>query len=101
MRRAALVIAHSKELARSLKQPDLSAPVEAGILDWDRVHDLSEVVANRAPRRNSVNDITVFKNNVGLGLQFAAVAPRVYERARRAGLGHALPAELFLETLKP
>jgi ornithine cyclodeaminase/alanine dehydrogenase-like protein (mu-crystallin family) len=48
-----------------------------------------------------VNDITVFKNNVGLGLQFAAVAPRVYELARRAGLGHALPGEFFLERLKP
>lgn len=100
MRRADLVIAHSRELARSMGQPDLSAPVEAGILSWDRVHDLSEVVANRAPRRNTVNDITVFKNNVGLGLQFAAVAPRVYELARRAGLGHALPGEIFLESLK-
>ena len=101
MRRAALVVSHSKELARSLGQPDLRVPVEEGILSWDRIHDLSEVLANRAPRRARADDITVFKNNVGLGLQFAAVAPLVYEAARRAGLGHALPSELFLESLKP
>lgn len=100
-RRAALVVAHSKEVAQSLAQPDLCTPVESGILSWERIYDLSELVANRAPRRSHPDDITVFKNNVGLGLQFAAVAPRIYEAARRAGLGHALPSALFLEALKP
>lgn len=99
--RAALVVTHSKETARSLRQPDLSTPVEAGILSWERIYDLSEVMANCTPQRSHPDDITVFKNNVGLGLQFAAVAPRIYENALRAGLGHTLPSELFLETLKP
>jgi hypothetical protein len=42
----------------------------------------------------------VFKNNGGLGLQFAAVAPPVYETARAAGIGRALPAAWFVEKLK-
>jgi len=100
-RRAALVIAHSKETARMQRHGDLSGPVSAGILRWDRIFDLSEVVAGRAPRRGRSEDITVFKNNVGLGLQFAAIAPRVYEAARAAGIGRELPAEWFLEDMKP
>lgn len=101
MRRAAVVVVHSKELARSMGQADLRIPVEAGLLSWDRISDLCEVVAGHVPGRRRDEDITVFKNNVGIGLQFAAVAPRLYERARAAGLGQELPAQLFLETLKP
>lgn len=101
LRRAAVVIAHSKEVARSQNQGDLTVPVAKGILTWDTIHDLCELVAGRAPGRNSPQDITVFKNNVGLGLQFAAVAPRVYELARKAGIGRELPGEWFLESMKP
>jgi len=101
LRRAAVVVAHSKALARSQHQGDLCEPVAAGILCWEDVHDLSRVVAGEVPGRGSRDDITVFKNNVGLGLQFAAVAPPVYERARDAGIGRELPAAWFLESLKP
>jgi ornithine cyclodeaminase/alanine dehydrogenase-like protein (mu-crystallin family) len=65
------------------------------------MYDLAEVVAGQAPARSSDSDITVFKNNVGLGLQFAAVASSVYEEARRAGVGRELPDEWFLERMKP
>lgn len=101
MRRAAAVIAHSKEVARDLEQGDLAEPVAAGILQWQDIRDLSDLVAKRTPGRLSPDDITVFKNNVGLGLQFAAVAPRVYERARKAGIGTEIPGELFLQKMKP
>jgi ornithine cyclodeaminase/alanine dehydrogenase-like protein (mu-crystallin family) len=101
MRRASIVIAHSKQVARSLNQGDLSEPIAAGVLSWDQVFDLSELVAGRAPGRTGSEDITVFKNNVGLGLQFAAVAPMIYGLARKAGIGRELPGEWFLQRLKP
>ncbi|MBI3043163.1 MAG: ornithine cyclodeaminase family protein [Betaproteobacteria bacterium] len=100
MRRAALVVAHSTEAAQAQKHGDLWEPVQAGILRWEDIHDLSDVVAGTAPVRARDEDITVFKNNVGLGLQFAAVAPLVYERARAAGAGRELPASWFLEKMK-
>ena len=75
--------------------------VAAGLLSWERMYDLSELVAGEAPGRASDEDITVFKNNVGLGLQFAAVASRVYEDARKAGIGRELPGEWFLQHMKP
>ena len=101
MRRAALVVSHAKETARAQRHGDLWGPVEAGILKWEDIHDLSEVVAGKAPGRQRPEDITVFKNNVGIGLQFAAVAPRVYELARSKGIGRKLPAEWFLQSMKP
>lgn len=101
LRRAALVIAHSKEAARAQQHGDLWGPVSAGILQWEQIYDLSEVVAGKAPGRARAEDITVFKNNVGMGLQFAAVAPRIYELARTAGIGRELPAEWFLQHMKP
>lgn len=101
LRRAALVIAHSKEAARSQQHGDLWGPVSAGILQWEQIYDLSEVVAGKAPGRARAEDITVFKNNVGMGLQFAAVAPRIYELAHAAGIGRELPAEWFLQDMKP
>lgn len=101
MRRAARVISHSKETARMQRHGDLWCPVEAGILQWEDIHDLSAVVAGKAPGRDRPEDIVVFKNNVGIGLQFAAVAPRLYELARRKGIGRELPAGWFLQSLKP
>lgn len=101
LRRAAIVVAHSRQAAIAQQHGDLAEPVKAGILSWEDIHDLSAVVAGTAPRRSGRNDITVFKNNGGLGLQFAAVTPRIYELARAAGVGRALPAEWFLQRLKP
>ena len=101
LRRAQTVIVHSKEHAIAHGHGDLAGPVAAGILSWERLYDLSELIAGKAPGRSNANDITVFKNNVGLALQFAAVASSVYEEAKRAGLGRELPDEWFLQKMKP
>jgi len=101
LRRAAIVVAHSKETAQSQRSGDLWCPVEAGILRWEDIHDLCDVVAGKTPRRARDADITLFKNNSGIGLQFAAVAPKVYELARDRGIGRELPTEWFLQDLQP
>jgi ornithine cyclodeaminase len=100
-RRARFVITHSKSLAREQQQGDIVGPISAGALAWDRVYDLSELVAGRAPKRSTRAEITIFKNNVGLGLQFAAVTPPVYERARALGIGRTIPSAWLLQTMKP
>jgi ornithine cyclodeaminase/alanine dehydrogenase-like protein (mu-crystallin family) len=74
---------------------DSSAPF------WDRLSDLAEVAAGHAKGRQNPNETTLFVNNVGLGLQFAAVGAKVYEEARRQGLGHEVPTEWFTETVHP
>lgn len=101
MRRAAVVAVHSKQLAREQNQGDLAGPIAAGALNWERIYDMTDLVSGRAPRRADREQITVFKNNVGLGLQFAAVAGKIYGLAASRSIGRKLPAAWFLESMKP
>jgi ornithine cyclodeaminase/alanine dehydrogenase-like protein (mu-crystallin family) len=101
VRRSSRVVAHWKKGAMHHQTGDLAGPVAAGVLNWDDVVDLSDVVSGKVPGREHRDDITLFKNNGGMGLQFAAIAPAVYQRAREAGIGKALPVEWFLEEMKP
>ncbi len=62
---------------------------------------LSAVVAGEAPGRTSETDINAFVNNIGLGIQFAALGALAYRKARERGLGRELPGEWFSEDVHP
>jgi alanine dehydrogenase len=61
--------------------------VGEGKLKWDSIRELSDVVAEAAPRERSA--ITLFKSH-GIGLWDIAMASLVYKRARDHGLGKEL-----------
>ena len=61
-------------------------PIERGILRWDQVNDLSDVVNGRIPGRSSNSDITLFESQ-GLGIQDIVTGIRVYEIALQQGVG--------------
>jgi ornithine cyclodeaminase/alanine dehydrogenase-like protein (mu-crystallin family) len=54
----------------------------------------------KVPGRSSPDDITFFINSGTQGLQFAAVAGRVYQLAKERGLGHTVPTEWFLQDIR-
>jgi ornithine cyclodeaminase/alanine dehydrogenase len=56
------------------------------ILAAKEVRELSELVMDKAPKRTSEKQITLFKS-VGTGVQDIALAAKVYERACERGLG--------------
>ncbi len=62
---------------------------------------LTDLISGRAPGRRDDKEITCFVNNVGLGLQFAALGTVLLEKAKRLGLGHELPGDWFSETVHP
>jgi ornithine cyclodeaminase/alanine dehydrogenase-like protein (mu-crystallin family) len=95
VRRADLIVTGLKEQIQVDRQPKLLWAIEEGILSWDDLHDLSEVVAERAPGRTSPEQITLHDNNTGMGIQFAALGALVLDRARTQGLGTTLPDALF------
>ena len=95
VRRADVVITNLKEQIQVDRQPKLMRAIEEGALGWDQIHDLSEVVAGRAPGRTAPEQITLHDNNTGMGIQFAALGALILERARAQGLGRALPDALF------
>jgi alanine dehydrogenase len=67
---------------------------------WD-FPTLSQLVNGQHPGRTQENSISCFCNNVGLGLQFAAVGSEVLARAREARVGREIPTEWFLESVHP
>ena len=67
---------------------------------WD-FPTLSQLVNGEHPGRTKNDAISCFCNNVGLGLQFAAVGSEVLARAREARIGREIPTEWFLESVHP
>jgi hypothetical protein len=50
--------------------------------------------------RTSANQITYSERGNLQGAQFHAVAGKVYELAKRAGLGREIPTEWFLQDIR-
>jgi len=69
---------------------DLVEAVKSGLLKWDDVHNLAEVVSGRARGRTSPQDITLFKS-LGVAMEDVALAARAYERAVERKAGQPLP----------
>ena len=63
--------------------------------------DLVDLVTGKAQGRSSDDEVTIFVNNIGLGLQFAAVGALVLDRARVRGIGRELPDGWFTESVHP
>ncbi len=96
-----VVIVTSREQARYDEQPDIYGAVQKGILSWDRVFELGELLVGQAPGRGDPNEVTLFNNNVGMGIQFAALGAKILKLAEDAGLGRKIPTDWFLEETSP
>ena len=69
--------------------------------DWTRYPEISDLIAGKVPSRANERQITFFLNNVGTGVQFAAMGYCAYKGAKEKGLGHEIPAQWFLQDIKP
>ncbi len=68
---------------------------------WIDAPELKDVVAGKLTGRTRLDESTCFVNNIGLGVQFAAVGSAVYEDAKAKGIGREIPTEWFLESVHP
>jgi len=62
-------------------------------------HHLKDVILGRVPGREKDQEVNVFDSE-GTGVQFAAVAYKVYSLAREKGLGRELPTDWFLQNIR-
>lgn len=69
--------------------------------DWSRYPEISDLLVGRVPGRTSDRQVTLFLNNVGTGVQFAAMGYCAYRAAKEKGLGHEVPTDWFLQDIKP
>ncbi|MDQ6661355.1 MAG: ornithine cyclodeaminase family protein [Chloroflexota bacterium] len=84
-----LIVTDSKEQAR-MEAGDFILADKEELFDWNWVYDLSEVVGHQGPRRESTEDITIYKG-LGIALEDIAAAAHVYMLAKRQGVGQNVP----------
>jgi ornithine cyclodeaminase/alanine dehydrogenase-like protein (mu-crystallin family) len=70
------------------------------ILVPDKRVTLADVVHDKAKGRTSADQITYSERGNLQGAQFFAVAGKVYELAKQAGLGRTIPTEWFLQDIR-
>lgn len=91
VRRAGLVVVDSREIAER-ECGDLLPAVEAGLLHWQRLMELGEIVAGVREGRRDAAQITLFESH-GMGLQDLYTAAQVLVLARERDLGTDLPMQ--------
>src|SRR5579863_6614755 len=88
LQRCDLIFTDSCEQAR-WEAGDLIIPAEEGLLDWNSVHELADLVEGNSPHRQSADQITLYKG-LGIALEDIATASLAYRLARERGLGSDL-----------
>jgi ornithine cyclodeaminase/alanine dehydrogenase-like protein (mu-crystallin family) len=93
-----IIVVNSKASVRLDKQPELYPHLRRGVLDWDDIYEVGELlVKKKIHGRSSASQITYHNNNVGMGIQFAALGRLVYERARAQNRGTPVDSHLFMQ----
>ena len=90
VRRADLLVVDDLEQAK-IECGDIISPVERGVIRWEQVAELSEVVTGKVSGRRSDEQITLFESD-GVALEDIATGLRLYELARQKGVGSSLPS---------
>jgi alanine dehydrogenase len=105
LQRANRIITHTKqgdiEHHTPTGQEALAQTQRGRGIAWDQFPDLADVLVGNAPGRENADEMTLFMNNFGVGIQFAALGARAHQLAAARGLGRELPDDWFLEAIQP
>jgi ornithine cyclodeaminase/alanine dehydrogenase-like protein (mu-crystallin family) len=96
IRRAGLIVVGYKPQIFIDRQAEFAERLQSGMVNPEDLHELGELLTGKCRQRKDEKEITLFKNNTGMGIQFAATARKIYEKARQKGIGTELPLELFM-----
>jgi len=96
VKRANLIVVGYKPQIFLDKQAEFYDRIERGIVKAEDLHELGELLNGKCRGRKDDDEITLFKNNTGMGIQFAATARKMYDKAKEKGIGTELPLDLFM-----
>jgi alanine dehydrogenase len=96
IRKANLIVVGYKPQIFLDKQAEFHDRIERGIVKPEDLHELGDLLNGKCRSRKDDKEIIFFKNNTGMGIQFAATARKMYEKAKEKGLGTELPLDLFV-----
>jgi ornithine cyclodeaminase len=89
VRRADVIVVDSREVAQG-ECGDLLPAFESGLIYWENIADLGEVIIGRWPGRTSADQITLFESH-GMALQDLYTGMFALDLARKNGTGLDLP----------
>lgn len=69
--------------------------------DWSVYPEIGDFLTGAVCGRTEENQITFFLNNIGIGIQFAALGHCIFRAAKTMGLGREVPTDWFLQDIKP
>ena len=92
VRRADFIITNWRESIEQERQAGIFDPLEQGIIGWDKIHELGEILDGSFPGRTGDDQITYHANNNGTAAADLAIAQWVYEQCKQMGRG--TPIEL-------
>ena len=93
LRRCDFIVALSKAQAIDSQQGDIYWPVQSGVIGWDKVVEIADVLAGKVNGRTDDSQIILYKNQGGQGIVDIALAKKCYEIARQYGKGYELRIE--------
>lgn len=93
LRRCDFIVALSKAQAIDSQQGDIYWPVQEGVIPWEKVVEIADVLAGTVPGRTDEKQIILYKNQGGQGIVDIALAKKCYELARENGKGYELKIE--------
>lgn len=90
VQRADFIVTNWRESVESEQQAGLIEPLQKGLITWDKIHELGELLTGTFPGRTSDEQITFHANNNGTAAADMALAKRGYDRCRAMGRGLAI-----------
>lgn len=93
MQRAEVIGVNSRETIKVDQPGDFIQRLDKGIISWDKIVEIGEVLNGTKPGRINARQITLYKNTGGIGVSDVAIGGRVYQLARERGLGLELPID--------
>ncbi len=91
--RANRIVINDWDSVHANKQVELLDALADGRVTESDVHLLGDVITGRAPGRRSDDEIVYYKNNTGLGMQFAAAGAVVWQKMKDADTPYVIPTE--------
>jgi len=96
IRRVGLIVVGNKKQIFLDRQAEFADRLERGLVREEDLHELGELLTGQCRGRQDNREITLFKNNTGMGIQFAATARKIYEAAKGSGIGTQVSSDLFM-----
>jgi ornithine cyclodeaminase len=72
------------------EQADIFDPVERGVIKWEQLIEIGEILAGKKEGRTKAEQITFYKNNAGQGVADVALGAVVLEQVKRKNGGLTL-----------